>query len=61
MCSDVLLHGLQVEPAPVIARAPCGARTTQDISLAASMVAGACNHPNWLVLPYRLELIRLAA
>jgi hypothetical protein len=25
------------------------------------MVAAACNHPNCLVLPFRLELIRLAA
>jgi hypothetical protein len=25
------------------------------------VVAGACNHPNWLVLPFRLELIRVAA
>ena len=25
------------------------------------LVAGACNHPNCLVLPFRLELIRLAA
>jgi len=25
------------------------------------MVAGACNHPNLLVLPFRLELIPLAA
>jgi hypothetical protein len=25
------------------------------------MVAGACNHPNLLVLPLRLELIRLTA
>jgi hypothetical protein len=24
-------------------------------------VIAACNHPNWLVLPFRLELIRLAA
>jgi hypothetical protein len=26
-----------------------------------SLVAEACNHPNCLVLPFRLELIRLAA
>jgi hypothetical protein len=25
------------------------------------MVAGACNHPNCLVLPFSVELIRLAA
>jgi hypothetical protein len=25
------------------------------------LVAGACNHPNWLVLPFRFELIRKAA
>jgi hypothetical protein len=25
------------------------------------LVAGACNHPNCLVLPFKLELIRLAA
>jgi hypothetical protein len=25
------------------------------------LVAGACNHPNCLVLPFSLELIRLAA
>jgi hypothetical protein len=25
------------------------------------LVAGACNHPNWLLLAFRLELIRLAA
>jgi hypothetical protein len=25
------------------------------------LVAAACNHPNCLVLPFRLELIRLAA
>jgi len=25
------------------------------------MVAGACNHPNLLVLPFRFELIRVAA
>jgi hypothetical protein len=25
------------------------------------VVAGACNHPNCLVLPFRLELIRVAA
>jgi hypothetical protein len=25
------------------------------------LVAGACNHPNLLVLPFRMELIRLAA
>jgi hypothetical protein len=26
-----------------------------------TLVAEACNHPNCLVLPFRLELIRLAA
>jgi hypothetical protein len=26
-----------------------------------TLVAAACNHPNCLVLPFRLELIRLAA
>jgi hypothetical protein len=25
------------------------------------LVAGACNHPNCLVLPFSVELIRLAA
>jgi len=25
------------------------------------LVAGVCNHPNCLVLPFKLELIRLAA
>jgi hypothetical protein len=25
------------------------------------LVAGACNHPNWLALPFKIELIRLAA
>jgi hypothetical protein len=25
------------------------------------LVAGACNHPNLLVLPFKMELIRLAA
>jgi hypothetical protein len=25
-----------------------------------SLVAGACNHPNWLTLPFRFELIRKA-
>jgi hypothetical protein len=25
------------------------------------LVAAACNHPNWLILPFRLELIRTAA
>jgi hypothetical protein len=25
------------------------------------LVAGACNHPNWVLLAFRLELIRLAA
>jgi hypothetical protein len=25
------------------------------------LVAAACNHPNCLVLPFRLELIRVAA
>jgi hypothetical protein len=25
------------------------------------LVAGACNHPNLLVLPFRIELIRRAA
>jgi site-specific DNA recombinase len=34
---------------------------TGDLSLQVVMVAGACNHPNCLVLPLRLELIRLAA
>jgi hypothetical protein len=27
----------------------------------ATLVAEACNHPNCLVLPFRMELIRLAA
>jgi hypothetical protein len=27
----------------------------------ATLVALACNHPNCLVLPFRLELIRVAA
>jgi hypothetical protein len=27
----------------------------------AALVAEACNHPNCLVLPFRLELIRVAA
>jgi hypothetical protein len=31
------------------------------IAIAANLVAVACNHPNCLVLPFRLELIRLAA
>jgi hypothetical protein len=26
-----------------------------------TLVAEACNHPNCLVLPFRMELIRLAA
>ena len=26
-----------------------------------TLVAETCNHPNWLVLPFRLELIRVAA
>jgi hypothetical protein len=26
-----------------------------------SLVAEACNHPNWLALPFRLELERAAA
>jgi hypothetical protein len=26
-----------------------------------TLVATACNHPNLLVLPFRMELIRLAA
>ena len=25
------------------------------------LVVAACNHPNWLALPFRIELIRLAA
>jgi hypothetical protein len=25
------------------------------------LVAGACNHPNWLVLPFHFELKRTAA
>jgi len=31
------------------------------ISAVAFMVAGACNHPNCSVVPFRLELIGLAA
>ena len=31
------------------------------ISWSLGLVAEACNHPNCLVLPFRLELIRLAA
>jgi hypothetical protein len=27
----------------------------------ATLVAEACNHPNWLVLPFSFELIREAA
>jgi site-specific DNA recombinase len=34
---------------------------TGDLSLQVVMVAGACNHPNCLVLPFSVELIRLAA
>jgi len=30
-------------------------------ALPANSIAVACNHPNLLVLPFRLELIRLAA
>jgi len=30
-------------------------------NLMIALVAGACNHPNCLVLPFSLELIRLAA
>jgi hypothetical protein len=26
-----------------------------------TLVAAACNHPNWLVLPFRMDLIRLVA
>jgi hypothetical protein len=33
----------------------------QSISAVTFMVAGACNHPNCLVLPFRLELIPVAA
>jgi hypothetical protein len=31
------------------------------IEIEATLVATACNHPNCLVLPFSLELIRLAA
>jgi hypothetical protein len=31
------------------------------IEIEETLVAAACNHPNCLVLPFRLELIRLAA
>jgi hypothetical protein len=27
----------------------------------ATLVAAACNHPNWLLLPFRFELRRTAA
>ena len=30
-------------------------------NLMIALVAGACNHPNCLVLPFRMELIRLVA
>jgi hypothetical protein len=34
---------------------------TELIEREETLVAAACNHPNCLVLPVRLELIRLAA
>jgi hypothetical protein len=33
----------------------------EDIETKEFLVAGACNHPNCLVLPFSVELIRLAA
>ena len=36
-------------------------RTGPSESIRPKLVAGACNHPNCLVLPFRMELIRLVA
>jgi hypothetical protein len=38
-----------------------GCRFAEVIGREATLVAAACNHPNCLVLPFRFELIRLAA
>jgi len=38
----------------------CSAQHDEAIERLSKGFAGACNHPNCLVLPFRLELIRLA-
>lgn len=37
------------------------AGSTEVIETEENLVAGVCNHPNLLVLPFRMELVRLVA